>query len=85
MARHKSGLDILAGSEEFDRPNGQDAGAIEELMRVLGRIYDFVIVDIGNLISACTVSTLYGADSVFLVVNPRCAVHPETPNGSCIE
>ena len=69
VVRHKSGLDILAGSEEFDRPNGQDAGAIEELMRVLGRIYDFVIVDIGSL-SACTVSTLYGADSVFLVVNP---------------
>ena len=70
VARHKSGLDILAGSEEFDRPNGQDAWAIEELMRVLGRIYDFVIVDIGNLISACTVSILYGADNVFLVVNP---------------
>ncbi len=69
VVRHKSGLDILAGSEEFDRPNGQDAGAIEELMRVLGRIYDFVIVDVGSL-SACTVSTLYGADSVFLVVNP---------------
>ncbi len=69
VVRHKSGLDILAGSEEFDRPNGQDAGAIEELMRVLGRIYDFVIVDIGSL-SACTVSTLYAADSVFLVVNP---------------
>ena len=69
VVRHKSGLDILAGSEEFDRPNGQDAGAIDELMRVLGRIYDFVIVDVGSL-SACTVSTLYGADSVFLVVNP---------------
>ena len=69
VVRHKSGLDILAGSEEFDRPNGQDAGAIEELMRVLGRIYDFVIVDVGSL-SACTLSTLYGADSVFLVVNP---------------
>src|SRR5215471_17948573 len=24
-ARHKSGLDILAGSEQFDRPNAQDA------------------------------------------------------------
>jgi hypothetical protein len=30
---HKSGLDILAGSEQFDRPNAQDAGAIEELLR----------------------------------------------------
>jgi hypothetical protein len=31
------GLDILAGSEQFDRPNAQDAGAIEELLRVLAR------------------------------------------------
>src|SRR5204863_5259662 len=31
VARHKSGLDILAGSEQFDRPNAQDASAIEEL------------------------------------------------------
>ena len=35
VAKHKSGLDILAGSEQFDRPNAQDAGAIEELLRVL--------------------------------------------------
>ena len=27
VSKHKSGLDILAGSEQFDRPNAQDAGA----------------------------------------------------------
>ena len=37
VAKHKSGLDILAGSEQFDRPNAQDASAIEELLRVLTR------------------------------------------------
>ena len=70
VAKHKSGLDILAGSEEFDRPNGQDTSAIEELMRALGGIYDFIVVDAGSLINACSVSTLYGADAVYLVVNP---------------
>lgn len=69
-AKHKSGLEILAGSEQFDRPNGQDAGAIEELLRVLARIYDCVVIDAGNLINACSVAALYAADTLFLVANP---------------
>ena len=70
MTRHKSGLDILAGSEQFDRPNASDASAIEELLRVLGKIYDFIIIDVGNVINACAVASLYAADTVFLVTNP---------------
>lgn len=70
MSRHKSGLDILAGSEQFDRPNTNDAGAIEELLRSLGKIYDFVVIDAGNMINSCAVAALYAADTVFLVANP---------------
>ncbi len=70
MARHKSGLDILAGSEQFDRPNTEDAGAIEELLRVLGKSYDFIVIDAGNMINSCAVAALYAADTVFLVANP---------------
>ena len=70
MSRHKSGLDILAGSEQFDRPNTNDAGAIEELLRVLGKLYDHIVIDAGNMINSCTVAALYAADTVFLVANP---------------
>lgn len=70
MTRHKSGLDILAGSEQFDRPNANDAGAIEELLRVLGKLYDFIIIDVGNVINASAVAALYAADTVFLVATP---------------
>jgi pilus assembly protein CpaE len=69
-AKHKSGLDILAGSEQFDRPGPQDASAIEELLRVLTRTYDFIVIDAGNLINACAVAALYAADTIFLVANP---------------
>jgi pilus assembly protein CpaE len=69
-SKHKSGLDILAGSEQFDRPNAQDAGAIEELLRVLTRVYDFIVIDSGNMINSLAVSALYAADTVFLVTNP---------------
>jgi pilus assembly protein CpaE len=70
VAKHKSGLDILASSEQFDRPNAQDAGGIEELLRVLTRVYDFVVIDCGNVINACVASAMYAADTIFLVANP---------------
>lgn len=70
VAKHKSGLDILAASEQFDRPNAQDAGAIEELLRALGKLYEHIVIDAGNVINACAVSALYAAETVFLVTNP---------------
>jgi pilus assembly protein CpaE len=70
VAKHKSGLDILAGSEQFDRPNSQDATALEELLRVLTKTYDYVVIDGGNVINPCVASALYAADTIFLVANP---------------
>ena len=70
VAKHKSGLDILSGSEQFDRPNAHDAAAIEELMRVLGKVYEYIVVDVGNMINASAVAALYAAETVFLVTNP---------------
>jgi pilus assembly protein CpaE len=70
VSKHKSGLDILAGCEQFERPGPQDAGGVEELLRALGRTYDFVVVDAGNFIGSCTVSAMHAADTIFLVANP---------------
>jgi pilus assembly protein CpaE len=70
VSKHKSGLDILAASEQFDRPNAQDAGSIEELLRVLARNYEFIVIDVGNMINACAVAALYAAETVFLITNP---------------
>lgn len=69
-AKHKSGLDILAGSEQFDRPNANDAGGVEELLRVLSRAYDCVVIDAGNIINAVSIAAIYAADTIFLVANP---------------
>jgi pilus assembly protein CpaE len=70
MAKHKSGLDILAASEQFDRPGAQDATAVEELLRVLTKLYDYVVIDAGNIINSCAIAALYAADTVFLIANP---------------
>ena len=70
VSKHKSGLDILAGSDHFDRPNAQDASALEELLRVLSRMYDHIVIDAGSMMNSFVVATLYTADTVFLVTNP---------------
>ena len=70
VAKHKSGLEILAGSDQFDRPGATDGGAIEELLRLLARQYEYIVVDAGSQINSCTVAALYAADIMFLVANP---------------
>jgi pilus assembly protein CpaE len=70
VVTHKSGLEILAGSDQFDRPGGADAGAIEELFRLLTQKYEYILVDAGSQINACSVAALYTADQMFLVANP---------------
>ncbi len=70
VVKHKSGLEILAGSDQFDRPGANDGGALEELFRLLTRQYDYILVDAGSQINSCTVPALYTADTIFLVANP---------------
>ena len=69
-AKHKSGLDILAGSDASDRPNGKDAGALEELLQWLGRSHEFVVIDAGTVINPSAEVAVFASDSVFLVANP---------------
>src|SRR5207249_1425257 len=70
VLKHKSGLEILAGSDQFDRPGAADGGAIEELFRLLARQYEYLVVDAGTQMNSCTVAALYAADRMFLVANP---------------
>jgi pilus assembly protein CpaE len=70
VLKHKSGLEILAGSDQFDRPGAADGGAIEELLRLLARQYEYIVIDAGSQINSCTVAALYSADQMFLVANP---------------
>ena len=70
VVKHKSGLEILAGSDQFDRPGAADSSGIEELFRILARQYDYILVDAGSQVNSCTVAALYTADQMFLVANP---------------
>jgi pilus assembly protein CpaE len=70
VVKHKSGLEILAGSDLFDRPSASDTGGLEEVFRLLGRHYEYIIVDGGAQMNPCVVSTLYTADAICLVASP---------------
>ena len=73
VVKHKTGLDILAGGEQIDRPGPQDAVVFEQLLQVLGRTYDYIVVDAGMLTGPCSDVAVYAADTVYLVANPDIA------------
>ena len=73
VATHKTGLDIMAGSEQLDRPNSQDTSRVEELLRLLASSYRFVVIDSGGLTNASAASAIFASDATFLVANPDVA------------
>jgi pilus assembly protein CpaE len=73
VTKHKSGVDLIAGSEQFDRPGTGDASALEELLQVLTRHYEYIVLDAGSDMNICSQAGLYAADSMFLVANPDVA------------
>jgi len=70
VVKHKSGLEMLAGSDLFDRPGPGDSAALEEVFRLLGRQYEYIVIDAGSQMNPCSVSALYTADMIGLVANP---------------
>ena len=70
VVTHKSGLDILAGSDQFERPGAGDGAAVEEVLRLLGQRYTHIVIDIGTQLNASTTAALYMADTIYLVPNP---------------
>ena len=70
LTKHKSGLDILAGSDNFDRPGSSDSTGIEEILRHLREEYAYLVVDAGSQVNAAVSAALFAADTIGLVANP---------------
>ena len=70
VVKHKSGLEILAGSDLFDRPGSSDSAALEEIFRILGRQYEYILVDAGSQMNPPAVAGLYTADQICLIASP---------------
>ncbi|HXG87248.1 MAG TPA: AAA family ATPase [Vicinamibacterales bacterium] len=70
VAEHDCGLHVLAASEAFGRPNSRDAEGVDQTLRCLSGLYDFVVVDAGSTLTSSAVAALALADVVMLVANP---------------
>ena len=70
VVKHKSGLDIMAGSDHFERPGAQDVAGLEEVLRLFGRQYEYIVIDAGSHIGPCSVASFYNADNICFVANP---------------
>jgi pilus assembly protein CpaE len=73
VGKHKSGVDILGGSDQFERPGANDAPAVEEVIRMLSAQYDFVIIDGGTQLTSANTPALFAADAICVVANPDVA------------
>jgi pilus assembly protein CpaE len=73
VIHHDCGLHVLAAGEEFGRPAPRDVDGIEQMLRCLNSLYDFVIVDIGSPLSTCGAMALQLSETVLLVANPDVA------------
>lgn len=69
VIEHECGLHVLAAGDEFARPGPRDAESIEQLLRALNAIYDFVILDVGTSMMTAS-GALQLSDSILLVANP---------------
>jgi pilus assembly protein CpaE len=70
VIEHECGLHVLAAGDEFGRPGLRDVDAVEQTLRALNSIYDFVILDIGTSLMMPAAAALQLSDSILLVANP---------------
>src|SRR5207248_9008201 len=56
-----------------DRPGAADVSAVEQLLQLFSRIYDFIIIDAGSISCPCAEVAVCTADTIYVVANPDVA------------
>ena len=70
VVEHECGLHVLAAGDEYGRPGVRDIDAVEQTLRALNSIYDFVILDIGTSLMMPAAAALQLSDTIMAVANP---------------
>jgi pilus assembly protein CpaE len=70
VVEHECGLHVLAAGDEFGRPGVRDVDGVEQTLRGLNSIYDFVILDIGTSLMMPAAAALQLSDTILAVANP---------------
>lgn len=70
VVEHDCGLHVLAAGDEYTRPGARDVDAVEQTIRALDAMYDFVILDAGTSLTTATAVALQLSDVILMVANP---------------
>ena len=70
VVEHDCGLHVLAAGDDFNRPALREADAIEQTVRALNAIYDYVILDVGTSLTMPAAGALQLSDAILMVANP---------------
>lgn len=70
VVEHDCGLHVLAAGDEFGRPGLRDVEAVDQTLRALNSIYDYVILDVGTALMMPAAPALQLSDTILLVANP---------------
>jgi pilus assembly protein CpaE len=70
VVEHECGLHVLAAGDDYGRPALREADHVEQLIRALHTVYDFVILDVGTSLMPPSTTALQLSDAIMLVANP---------------
>lgn len=70
IIEHECGVHVLAAGEEFGRPGPREIDAVEQTLRALNSIYEYVILDVGTSLVMPAGVALQLSDTILLVANP---------------
>ena len=70
VVEHDCGLHVLAAGDEFGRPGIREIDAVEQTLRALNSLYDYVILDLGTSLMMPAAAALQLSDAIMMVANP---------------
>ena len=70
VVEHDCGLHVLAAGDDFNRPAPREADAVEQTVRALNAVYDYVILDVGTSLTMPAAGALQLSDAILMVANP---------------
>lgn len=70
VVEHDCGVHVLAAGDEYGRPGPRDADGVDQMLRALNSLYDFVVLDAGSSLAPPMTSAMQLSDAIMLVANP---------------
>lgn len=69
LTRYSPGVSLLAAPRDVDAAIGVQAAQVREVIEVLRKRFDYVVIDLAHLFDEVTLAALDQADEILLVVN----------------